>query len=188
VEIDPCYIFHPMNAYDDGDEVVLDAIRHPRMFDRERRGPSEGDPLLARWRLDPRSGRSSQTVIDDRPQEFPRLNESLIGKPYRYGYCAGVGTGFAQDTLTKVDHATGTTVARSDQPRFGYGEPVFVPRSGAVAEDDGWLVALRHDTEHDTSDLAIFDATAITDEPVAVVHLPVRVPNGFHGNWIPDAS
>ncbi|MGA1258192.1 MAG: carotenoid oxygenase family protein [Ilumatobacteraceae bacterium] len=198
VTIDPCYIFHPMNAFDDGDEVVLDAARHPRMFDREQRGPSEGDPVLTRWRLDPHTGTSRENVISDRPQEFPRIRESLIGQRYRFGYCAGIGAGFAQDTLTKVDHDAGTVVARSDQPRYGYGEPVFVPRqssfdshngsTGSGYEDDGYLIALRHDTETDTSDLAIFDAQAITDDPVAVVHLPVRVPNGFHGNWIPDAT
>ncbi|MGA0043283.1 MAG: carotenoid oxygenase family protein [Ilumatobacteraceae bacterium] len=198
VTIDPCYIFHPMNAFDDGDEVVLDAARHPRMFDREQRGPSEGDPVLTRWRLNPHAGTSRENVISDRPQEFPRIRESLIGQRYRFGYCAGIGAGFAQDTLTKVDHDAGTVVARSDQPRYGYGEPVFVPRqssfeshngsTGSGYEDDGYLIALRHDTETDTSDLAIFDAQAITDDPVAVVHLPVRVPNGFHGNWIPDAT
>jgi carotenoid cleavage dioxygenase len=188
VSIDPCYIFHPMNAYDDGDEVVLDAARHPRMFDREQRGPSEGNPLLTRWRLNPATGAFRETVISDRPQEFPRIRESLIGRNYRYGYCAGVGAGFTQDTLTKVDHLTGSVTARSDQPRFGYGEPVFVPRAGGTAEDDGWVMALRHDTHSDTSDLAMFDARALDDDPVAVVHLPVRVPNGFHGNWIPDTA
>jgi carotenoid cleavage dioxygenase len=188
VGINPCYIFHPMNAYDDGEEVVLDAVRHPRMFDREQRGPSEGDPVLTRWRLNPTTGTFRETVISDRPQEFPRIRESLIGRKYRFGYCAGIGAGFAQDTLTKVDHETGAVVARNDQPRFGYGEPVFVPRAGGTAEDDGWVMALRHDTHSDTSDLTIFHAQAITEDPVAVVHLPVRVPNGFHGNWIPDSN
>ncbi len=188
VTIDPCYVFHPMNAYDDGDEVVLDAARHPKMFDRERRGPSEGDPVLTRWRLNPSTGAAKEETVNDRPQEFPRINESLIGRSYRYGYSAGVGTGFAQDTLMKTDLTTFAVQARTDQPRFGYGEPVFVARNGAAAEDDGWVMALRHDTQNDTSDLAIFDARAITDDPVAVVHLPVRVPNGFHGNWVPDGN
>ena len=188
VTIDPCYVFHPMNAYDDGDDVVLDAARHPKMFDRERRGPSEGDPVLTRWRLNPSTGAAKEETVNDRPQEFPRINESLIGRSYRYGYSAGVGTGFAQDTLMKTDLTTFAVQARADQPRYGYGEPVFVAREGAAAEDDGWVMALRHDTQNDTSDLAIFDARAITDDPVAVVHLPVRVPNGFHGNWVPDGN
>ena len=87
----------------------------------------------------------------------------------------------------KTDLTTFAVQARTDQPRYGYGEPVFVAREGGGAEeDDGWVMALRHDTLNDTSDLAIFDAQSITDDPVAVVHLPVRVPNGFHGNWVPD--
>jgi carotenoid cleavage dioxygenase len=62
---------------------------------------------------------------------------------------------------------------------------VFIPRDGASSEDDGYVMALRLDHETDKSDLAIFDAQAITDDPIAVVHVPARIPNGFHGNWIP---
>jgi len=65
---------------------------------------------------------------------------------------------------------------------------VFIPREGSDAEDDGWVMALRLDTESHTSNLAVFDARDITGDPVAMVHLPVRVPNGFQGNWIPDAD
>ena len=185
IDIDPCYIFHPMNAYDDGDEVVLDAARHEKMFDRERRGPSEGPPTLDRWRLNTVTGSHTCERIDDRPQEFPRINESLIGLRNQYGYCAGIGQNFAQDTLIKVDLDSRRVEARTDTARYGYGEPVFIPRDGAKTEDDGYVMALRLDTQTQTSDLAVFDAQAITEDPIAVVHVPVRIPNGFHGNWIP---
>jgi carotenoid cleavage dioxygenase len=185
IDIDPCYIFHPMNAYDDGDEVVLDAARHEKMFDKERRGPSEGPPTLDRWRLNVVTGTHTYERIDDRPQEFPRINESLVGLRHQFGYCAGVGSNFAQDTLIKVNLDTRQVEARTDTSRYGYGEPVFIPRDGASSEDDGYVMALRLDHETDKSDLAIFDAQAITDDPIAVVHVPARIPNGFHGNWIP---
>lgn len=185
IDIEPCYIFHPMNAYDDGDEVVLDAARHEKMFDRERRGPSEGPPTLDRWRLNTVTGTHTCERIDDRPQEFPRINESLIGLRNQYGYCAGIGQNFAQDTLIKVDLDSRRVEARTDTARYGYGEPVFIPRDGAKTEDDGYVMALRLDTQTQTSDLAVFDAQAITEDPIAVVHVPVRIPNGFHGNWIP---
>ncbi len=191
-EIDPCFIFHPMNSFetvnDRGEQVVvLDAVRHPRMFDRERRGPSEGPPRLDRWTFNLATGATRNETLDDHPQEFPRVDERLVGKPYRYGYTAGVGKGFRQDAISRIDTLTGTVERRTDTDRCGYGEPVMVPRHEGAAEDDGWVVALRHVWATDRSELAVFDAADITGDPVAVVHLPARVPNGFHGNWIPDA-
>ncbi len=184
-EIDSCYIFHPMNAYDAPDgTVVLNAVRHDRMFSTELRGPSEGPPTLDQWILNPVTGAAKHQLLDDRPQEFPRIDERLVGQHNRFGYSAGVGAIFAQDVLIKHDLETATAQVRNDGTRFGYGEPVFIPRSPDAAEDIGWVMALRHDHETDLSELAIIDSRAFTDDPVAVVHLPVRVPNGFHGNWI----
>ncbi len=184
-EIDSCYIFHPMNAYDAPDgTVVLTAVRHDRIFSSELRGPNEGPPTLDQWILNPVTGAAKHRQLDDRPQEFPRVDERRVGQHNRYGYSAGVSAGFTQDVLIKHDLETATAQVRNDGTRFGYGEPVFIPRSLDAAEDDGWVMALRHDHETDLSELAIIDSQAFTDEPVAVVHLPVRVPNGFHGNWI----
>lgn len=184
-EIDSCYIFHPMNAYDAPDgTVVLNAVRHDRMFSSELRGPSEGPPTLDQWILNPVTGTAKHQLLDDRPQEFPRIDERLVGQHNRFGYSAGVGAIFAQDVLIKHDLENATAQVRNDGTRFGYGEPVFIPRSPDAAEDNGWVMALRHDHETDLSELAIIDSRAFTDDPVAVVHLPVRVPNGFHGNWI----
>ena len=67
-------------------------------------------------------------------------------------------------------------------------EPVFIPRDGSTAEDDGWLLAVVHDDATNASQLRIIDAQRMGDPPVAVVHLPQRVPYGFHGNWVPDSS
>ncbi len=190
-EIDPCYVFHPMNSFETvnaaGDPVVvLDAVRHPKMFDRERRGPSEGPPRLDRWTFNLRTGRAANETLDDHPQEFPRVDERLVGREYRYGYTAGIGSGFRQDAIARIDTVTGRVERRTDSARYGYGEPVMVPRHASAAEDDGWVLALRHEWESDLSELAVFDAGDITGDPVAVVHLPARVPNGFHGNWIAD--
>ncbi len=186
--IDPCYIFHPMNAYDDGDSVVLDAVRHPRMFDRETRGPDEGAATLDRWVLNGIDGSSTHDTISDVAQEFPRVDERLIGQRHRFGYTAGIGQVFAQDALMKTDVDSGEVERRSDSDRYGYGEPVFIPRDAEAAEDDGWVMALRLDSQTGLSELAVIDAQRFDEDPVAVVHLPARVPNGFHGNWVPDRS
>jgi carotenoid cleavage dioxygenase len=66
------------------------------------------------------------------------------------------------------------------------GEPVFVPADGATNEDDGYLMTYVHDATTDTSHLTILDAANIEADPVAQVHLPRRIPAGFHGSWIAD--
>ena len=67
-------------------------------------------------------------------------------------------------------------------------EAVFVPSGPDAAEDDGWVLSLVYDTERDTSDLLVLNAADFTGEPQAIVHLPQRVPFGFHGNWVPDSA
>ena len=65
------------------------------------------------------------------------------------------------------------------------GEFVFVPRGDDAPEGDGWLMGLVIDSLADTTALVILDARDITAPAVATVHLPHRIPPGFHGNWIP---
>jgi carotenoid cleavage dioxygenase len=78
----------------------------------------------------------------------------------------------------------------SEEHDFGAGrtpgEFVFVPSEAATSEDDGWLMGYVYDAATDRSDLVILDAHEFTAQPVATVHLPQRVPYGFHGSWIPD--
>ena len=59
-----------------------------------------------------------------------------------------------------------------------------VPRGEGAAEDDGWVLVLAYDHARNTSDFHVLDARNLRGEPVAVVHLPHRVPYGFHGNWV----
>ena len=61
-----------------------------------------------------------------------------------------------------------------------------MPASAGAAEDDGWVISFAYDAEPDGSDVVILDAADFTGDPVATIHLPQRVPFGFHGNWVPD--
>lgn len=190
-EVEPCYVFHPMNAYDDGDgdgdTIVLDVVRHPKMFDTERLGPAEGTPTLDRWIVDLADGKVRETRIDDRGQEFPRVDERLVGRRHRYGYAPAVGDGTeVTDTLIKHDLSGGGTTDRSFGTGKLLGEFVFAPRSPNAAEDDGVLMGYVYDKATDRSELAILDAQTLQD--VASVKLPHRVPAGFHGNWIPTGT
>lgn len=193
-DVDPCYVFHPLNAYDDGDAVVLDVVAHPDMFARSQHGPVAGPPRLERWRLDVPSGRWSSEVISTRPQEFPRADERLATLRHRYGYAAGSsiqdlgGLDDAPTSVIKYDLERGTEEVHELGRGVKVGEVVFVPDHDDAAEDEGWLVGLAHDRTTDRSSLLVLDATDVTAGPVAEVHLPVRVPAGFHGNWVPDRA
>jgi carotenoid cleavage dioxygenase len=190
LEAPPCYVFHTLNAYEADGRVVIDLVRHPRMFATALNGPNEGDPVLERWSLDLAAGTLTTDTLDDRPQEFPRLDERLTGRRHRYGYAVALDTGFQSGPALKHDLAAGTTAVHD----YGRGratlEPVFVPRSaggtGGAEEDDGWVMSYVYDATTDRSDVVILDARDFTGEPVATIHLPTRVPFGFHGSWIPD--
>ncbi len=188
IEAPECYVFHVMNAYDDGADVVIDVARHPKMFASEMRGPSEGRPVLVRWRIDT-EGRLTQTVMDDRGVEFPRFNDARAGQSYRYGYTASAGDALQEfGPSFKHDLQTGVNQTHDYGPGRQGLEPVFVAREGATAEDDGWVMTYVYDAGRNTADVVIVDAQDFEGEPVAVVELPVRVPFGFHGNWIADRA
>ena len=160
-------------------------VRHSKLFDFDRNGPSEGESSLCRWLIDPHRTRVTESTLDDSPQEFPRLDERLTGQAYRYGYrvAGSLSTGGG---LYRHDLLNGGREQYQQGPDRRFMEPVFVPRSADSGEDDGWVLAFVYDRSTDGSDVVVLDAADFGGEPVATVHLPRRVPFGFHGNWIPD--
>lgn len=183
-----CYVFHPLNAYDteDGDAVV-DLVRHPRMFDAVVNGPNEGASHLERWTLPAGGSAVRAQAHDDLPIEFPRHDERLTGRRHRYGYAAVVHPDFTHGPMVKHDLDAGTREVHDFGPGRRTLEPVFVPRAADSAEDDGWLLAYVYDASTGLSDVVVLSAQDMGGDPVATVHLPARVPYGFHGSWAPDA-
>jgi carotenoid cleavage dioxygenase len=189
-DVDPCYVFHPLNAHDDGDRVVLDLVRYESMFDRRRLGPDDAAPMLWRWTIDTAAGTVTEEQLSDQPFEFPRVDERLVGRPHRWGWGTEVSRGDRDNgfggRLVRIDGKTGSTeLIDLGAGRLG-GEWVMVPRHDAAAEDDGWLVSLVSDRDADRSELVVLPAQDPADGPVARVLLPTRVPVGFHGNWVAD--
>jgi carotenoid cleavage dioxygenase len=199
-DVEPGYVFHVLNAHDVlGDDgapvaVVIDVVRYEHMFVEHLLGPSDSAGVLHRWTIDLVAGVVHEEQLDDRAQEFPRIDPRLTGRPHRYGYALGLGDGdapgnmfAAANHLLKHDLDRGTSEVHSlGTGRFG-SEAVFVPRDGGVDEDDGWLVCFVLDEERGTSELVVVAAEDVTGPPVAIVPLPVRVPHGFHGCWVPSA-
>ncbi len=191
--VEPCYVFHPANAYETEDgKVIVDVVAHETMFATSKRGPDSERSRMERWTIDPAAGTTTRTVIHDHPQEFPRYDERLTTRPYRYIYSVALPDRISSEMeiadtrLFRHDLTEGTTAVRDFGPGHHPGEFVFVPRSDDGAEDDGWLIGLVVNMDDETTALHILNADDFSGPPQAVVGLPHRVPPGFHGNWVAD--
>ena len=191
-DVEPCYVFHPLNAYDGDDgTVVVDVCRYDRMMDTDRRGPfTDSLPTFDRWVIDPTAQRVFETRLDDRPQEFPRHHPGVGLQRHRYGFASEIFQAGPNlhGAIIKHDLDRGTTEAHEFGADRGGAEPVVVPKADGVAEDDVWILTVVYDPASDASELCILDGQDITGPEVARIHLPQRVPFGFHGNWVSDNS
>ncbi|WP_227984973.1 carotenoid oxygenase family protein [Nocardia spumae] len=189
-DIDPCYVFHVGNAYEDSrGRIVLDAVRYaPEDFAAIWTGiggggadtvAGTGAAHLHRWVLDLESGRVGATRRDDRDVEFPTHDDERTGSPSRFLYAA------ADTAIVKYDVEQGNSTACELGADFAPGEAVFVPAADARGEDEGWLLTIVSDRGGRGSELLVLDAADLSR--TASVRLPRRVPAGFHGSWIADA-
>lgn len=118
--------------------------------------------------------------------EFPVVHPQQVGRPYRYVYMGAAhhSTGNAPlQAILKVDLESGTETLRSFAPHGFAGEPIFVPRPGGVAEDDGWLLCLIYKADLHRSELVILDAQDITAPAIATLKLKHHIPYPLHGSW-----
>lgn len=178
---------HLVNAYEDGGEVVITGMRFPQppdvlRFDQPGAGEPGGDAaVLYSWHVDLASGVVREQARGRASGEWPRMNDDFMGRRARYVYCA---SDRPVSGVVKHDLATGRETLHTDGTgRYG-GEAVFVPRREANEEDDGYLLTYVWDSRANRSELVVLDARHVDAPPLARVHLPVRVPAGFHGTWI----
>jgi carotenoid cleavage dioxygenase len=200
-DTNPCYVFHPMNAYNEATTITLDVARYEQLLFMDptaAREPGWRDKNVARlhrWRIDlANGGLVASTPLDDRDGEFPRVDERRVGRRHRFGYMAVTGPEGNEGGLPvwtaiqKYDLDRGRTELRSFGRGKGASEPLFVPHHDGAEEDDGYVIVLVYDQERNASDFWILDARDIAGEPLARVRLPHRVPYGFHGNWVAAAG
>tara|TARA_B110000438_G_scaffold174009_1_gene166288 strand:+ start:1377 stop:2732 length:1356 start_codon:yes stop_codon:yes gene_type:complete len=186
-EAPQAYVFHPVNAYDaDDGTVVVDVCRYDSMFDSDRLGPvGDSEPRLARWVVDPSVGRVTETLLADGVHEFPTHDPRVGTMRHRFAYTsAGLGLG----PTARVDVETGAVITHDHGPdRFG-AEPVVVPKDGSTREGEAWILVCVNDRAGGPAELVVLDGEDLAGPPVARVYLPQRVPDGFHGAWVPDST
>lgn len=187
VDVDPCYVFHVVNSFDAPDgSAVIDVCRYDRLFEKGCTGPDNLSNLV-RWTIDPEQGTASETVIDERPQDFPRTAPEFVSKPYRNAYTAALepGWNFGRHAY-RHDLTTGGVVTHDHGPGRIGAEPIPVTRDGG-AEGEEYVLTLVYDQATDASELVVIDGADFSAPPIGRVFLPNRVPSGFHGDWIPDS-
>ncbi len=195
-EADPTYVLHWVNAYEDGDTIVLDGFFQGCPLPSTKGATSFEDAVfrgigldllearLHRWRFDLTTGRTTEEDLSDRVTEFGMIDPGRATTAHRYVHApTGAPGRFLFDGLVKHDLVAGT----ESHLAFGDGvygsEPQVVLRPGATAEDDGYLITLTTDLNDDASYCLVLDAADPTAGPVAKLRLPERISSGTHSHW-----
>lgn len=199
-EASPTNVLHWINAYEDGEEIVLDGF-HQGCPDPRRDGDdrwtttaryldaNELQTRPHRWTLNLATGRTTERFLDDTYREFGMINAGRGGRPYRYAYTMTAEPGwFLFNGLSRFDTHTGA----AQEWRFPKGvyasESPMAARAGASAEDDGHVLTFVTDLNTDSSECQIFDASDVSAGPVARILLPERIASGTHTVWAPEES
>lgn len=188
-ETDPGAIVHFGNAYEDGDELVIDGM-HATDFDANE-GLSDvfnstrfKAGTFNRYRLDMASGRLAVEKLSDTESEFPTFNVAVAGQRHRHTYSAcNVDNGFDSffNGFQKVGDG-GQEALVTLSPGYYGAEPIFAPAGDRDAEDRGYVLEVVYNAFDHVSELHVHRAEDIT-ERVCVLRLRHHVPHQFHGHW-----
>jgi carotenoid cleavage dioxygenase len=195
-EADPTFVLHFINAYEDGDEIILDGYFEedpypPPLENADGYGHMMAyvdehsfKPKLHRWRFNLADGTTREERLDDRILEFGMMNQRYLGHPYRYAYSTTSKPGwFLFNGFVKHDMVTGESWS-IELPEGRYGsEAPFAPRVGAVDEDDGYLVSFVTDENLGTSECILIDCKRFAEGPVCRIALPHKISSGTHAHW-----
>ncbi|MFO0662196.1 MAG: carotenoid oxygenase family protein [Polyangiaceae bacterium] len=192
----PCYIYHSVNAWEEGDEIVLVGCRVEDPFPAPLESDGRYGAMMANlrvrarlheWRFNLKTGACRERALDDRNTEFPSIARARTGVKTRYSYNVdmNIASTLLFDGIVKYDLETGKTQEHAfGAGRFGSESP-FAPTAGGKNEDDGYVLSFVHDSREGHSELVILDARDLARGPVARLRLPQRVPLGFHATWVP---
>lgn len=200
-EAAPTYVLHWTNAWEDGDEVVLEGYFQDKPMPDPIEEAGEFSHMMAyvdehsfqsrlhRWRFDLSSGDCSEERLSDRIVEFGMINPAYSMRKSRYVWSTTAKPGwFLFDGFVRHDTERGEEQTyRLPEGVFASEAPV-VPRKGAAREDDAWLVTFLIDENAGTSQLAIFDAARIEAGPVCRAALPHKISSGVHSTWVERAA
>jgi all-trans-8'-apo-beta-carotenal 15,15'-oxygenase len=202
IQTEARWMWHSVNAFQQGSEIIADYIGYdtPDHFLFAKDG---ADPAFYAW-MDGRHGdfthpgKVRRMVIDltrrsvrqelllEGNNEFPVVSRAVNGRRHRHTYfIQAAGESQWWDTLVALDTRRG--LAKSYH--FGAGhflsEPIHVPDPAEAPSerDAGWLLVPVYEQRRAKSSLAVFQASAVEDGPIAAIRLEDHDPFAFHGYW-----
>jgi len=200
-EASPTYVLHFSNAYEEGDELILEGFHQGAPIPKRLEGETAIDAFrksldmrelqtrLHRWRFNLVTGQTREEFLDDEVAEFPTIDSRAAGRKHRWVIAmTGEPGHFLFNGMVAYD------VARGSKQSYRFPEGVFAsespiaPRTGARGEADGYAVTFVSDPRNDSSECQLFDARDIARGPIARIRLPHRISSGTHATWVSEAE
>jgi carotenoid cleavage dioxygenase len=188
-ETEAFFSWHFCNGFEQGGKIIIDYIWINSMPFTQAQGTGiEKQPRrMYRMTLDKTTKKVTNEQFSDVFSEFSRIDERYMGKDYRYGFAASTNREWegahGYNCTGRFDFETGDTKIWDYGHDANAGEPVHVPNPDSPREEDGWVMCYVYNPGEGQY-LSIMSAGDFDNGPVAKVHIPTRVPNGFHANWM----
>ncbi|MBY6211198.1 carotenoid oxygenase family protein [Microbulbifer agarilyticus] len=188
-ETEAFFSWHFCNGFEKGGKIIIDYVWINSMPFTQTQGTGvEKQPRrMYRMELDTKTRSVTNEQFSDVFCEFSRVDERRMGKSYRYGFAASSnrswGDAHGYNCTGRYDFNTGETVLHEYGSEANAGEPVYVANPDSENERDGWLMCFVYNPGEGQF-LSILPAGDFSSGPVAKIHIPSRVPNGFHANWM----
>ena len=210
VEVDAHFNFHYANGFEDSDgNVNFDVVKCDDMQIGYTSGLTEHlwevvdyakevpYSKLVRYTFS-KNGKGgfdyTSRALSDTQLDFVSVDPAVSCAEHQFVYGA-CGSDPTESTpvqgLIKIDTKAGTETKWIGEKHEYLGESIFVARPGREqggAEDDGYLLSLLFNGKEKKSEFVIFDAKDIAKGPISRQELPVKVPFGLHGNWVPELT
>jgi carotenoid cleavage dioxygenase-like enzyme len=181
IDTDTFWVWHFANAFDNPDgTVTVDYVEHlyPMGF-AQTSVPNHS--TLMRAHCTPSTGAITRTQISERTGiEFPRVDDRLLTRDHRR--IATVGRADEDHDVLESLWFHDVHTGRDDvwTPGVALGEPIYIP-----GEQRDYWGAIGTDPADMKSRFYVLDAESPADGPLATIELPIRVPAGLHGAWLP---
>lgn len=197
-EFTPCFLYHVINCWEEGDNVVMVACRFMPIRDENGEISEERtaktiahlgmQARLWRYTMNMKTGECHEVCLNaDHNVEFPSYDLSRTGRYSQFAYLVDHNPNTLHWTgIRKFNTDTGESLGSFTDGHADcwYSEPWFAPADNPRSEDHGYIVVFMWNDEKKEQELQVFDALNISDGPVARVKLPKHVPVGFHACWM----